>query len=154
MRRRGFEIVSDKFIDNVLKEDIILPKRATNNSAGYDFFLPKDLNVLPQETVAIKTYIKAYMEEDEVLLIYIRSSLGVKKNLMLKNQTGVIDSDYYNNVDNDGNIIVNLINIGNEEVKLIQDERFIQGIFVKYLKVDYEDFPRKKRLGGLGSTLL
>lgn len=144
MRRRGFEIVSDKFIDNVLKEDIILPKRATNNSAGYDFFLPKDLNVLPQETVAIKTYIKAYMEEDEVLLLYIRSSLGVKKNLMLKNQTGVIDSDYYNNVDNDGNIIVNLINIGNEEVKLIQDERFIQGIFVKYLKVDYEDFPRKK----------
>lgn len=144
MRRRGFEIVSDKFIDNVLKEDIILPKRATNNSAGYDFFLPKDLNVLPQETVAIKTYIKAYMEEDEVLLLYIRSSLGVKKNLMLKNQTGVIDSDYYNNVDNDGNIIVNLINIGNEEVKLIQDERFIQGIFVKYLKVDDEDFPRKK----------
>lgn len=144
MRRRGFEIVSDKFIDNVLKEDIILPKRATNNSAGYDFFLPKDLNVLPQETVAIKTYIKAYMEEDEVLLLYIRSSLGVKKNLMLKNQTGVIDSDYYNNVDNDGNIIVNLINTGNEEVNLIQDERFIQGIFVKYLKVDDEDFPRKK----------
>lgn len=154
MRNRGFEIVKDKFLDNVLKEDIILPKRATNNSAGYDFFLTKDFNIKPNESIAIKTYIKAYMEEDEVLLIHIRSSLGVKKNLMLKNQTGVIDSDYYNNVDNDGNIIVNLINTGNEEVNLIQDERFIQGIFVKYLKVDDEDFPRKKRLGGLGSTLL
>lgn len=153
MRRRGYEIVKEKFLKNVLKEDILMPKRATNNSAGYDFFLTKDVNIKPNESVEIKTYIKAYMEEDEVLLIYMRSSLGVKKNLILKNQTGIIDSDYYNNIDNDGNIIINLINIGNKEVKLIKHERFVQGIFVKYLKVDDEDLPRKKRLGGLGSTL-
>ena len=153
MRRRGFEIVNDKFLEDVIKEDIFLPKRATHNSAGYDFFLPRNINIKPKESISIKTYIKAYMENDEVLLIFIRISIGVKKNLVLKNITGVIDSDYYNNKDNDGNIIINLINNGNEEVSLLQHERFVQGIFVKYLKVDDEEFPKKKRLCGFGSTV-
>lgn len=154
MRRRGFEIIEDKFLDNVLKEDIVFPKRATNHSAGYDFFLPKDIMIKPNKSVEIKTYIKAYMEEDEVLFINIRSSLGVKKRLNVMNQMGIIDSDYYNNPDNDGNIIVNLINKGRKAVFLKKGERFVQGIFIKYLKADNEDLPKITRMGGFGSTLL
>lgn len=141
---RGFES---------LKPGITLPKRATQASAGYDFILPETVVIAPSERLVISTYVKAYMGHDEFLSIHIRSSLAVKYHLKLVNQTGIIDSDYYNNPDNEGHIMVALENTGIQPITLEAGSRFVQGIFMKYLTVD-EDETKDARVGGLGSTQL
>ncbi len=152
---RKFEIVSEKeFLKNNSLEDytkIKLPSRATSSSAGYDFYLPYDLVIKPKESILVKTGIKACMENDEFLMIVIRSSLGVKKGLQLSNNVGIIDSDYYNNIDNEGHIMISLKNCSDIAVTLMCGERIAQGIFLKYLKVD-DDSNQNARLGGFGST--
>ncbi len=143
MKKRGFEIVSSY-------ENILLPKRGSKASAGYDFYLLKDIVIKSNDEIKVKTGIKAYMLEDEVLEIHMRSSLGIK-GIRIKNTVGIIDSDYYNNPKNEGEIIAFLQNTSNEDLTLKKGERFIQGIFKKYLVVDNEE-DLEKRVGGFGST--
>ena len=130
---------------------IQLPTRGTARSAGYDFFLPKDVTVTSDEPVFIGLGVKAYMQEDEWLALYIRSSLS--KKMYLLNGTGVIDADYADNEDNGGEIGVMVqLYPGIEPVELKKGERIVQGIFQKYLTVAL-DIPRKAiRQGGFGST--
>ena len=155
---RKFEKISLKqFIkDTNLTEKeynkIILPHRATGNSAGYDFHILEDLILKPGEIKKVPTAIKASMNHDEVLMIYIRSSLGFKYNMRMCNQTGIIDSDYYNNEDNEGHIFIAIQNEGQETVNLKANERFAQGIFIKYLTTDGEEEITSTRTGGIGST--
>lgn len=144
---RGFEVIS-AYKD----QDLNLPTRATTGSAGYDFFLAEAVIINPGETVMCKTGVKAYMLNDEVLEIYPRSSLGVKKHLRLANSVGIIDSDYYNNDNNEGHIMIPLFNFGDTTIKLEQHERIAQGIFKKYLVVDYDQPTTNQRCGGFGST--
>ena len=103
LRCRGFEVVSDEFRKHP-EIDIQLPKRGDSRSAGYDFYAPCDLEIYPNEKILVFSDVKAYMQEDEVLLLYVRSSLGIKCGVVLSNGTGVIDSSYYNNPSNNGNI--------------------------------------------------
>ena len=144
--KRGFEIVSP----NARKTDYIHhPTRGSINSAGYDFYADKDYTVEPNEIVKIWTDIKAYMQPDEFLMLDVRSSMGGK--FMLANTIGIIDSDYYNNPDNDGNIGIFLKNISNETQYIKRDDRIAQGVFMEYLKID-NDKTITKRNGGFGST--
>ena len=155
---RKFEKISLKqFIkDTGLTEkeynEITLPHRATPQSAGYDFHILEDLTLKPGEIKKVPTAIKASMNSDEVLMIYIRSSLGFKYNMRMCNQTGIIDSDYYNNEDNEGHIFIAIQNEGQETVNLKANERFAQGIFIKYLTADDEEEITSTRTGGIGST--
>ena len=152
---RGFEKVSKEVFekDQFGKyEDVIIPKRKTKYSAGYDFFLVDDIKIKQGEVLKVPTGIKSFMKEDEVLYIFIRSSLGTKKNINLANQVGVVDSDYYNNVDNEGNIYIVIKNIGNSEVSLKKGEAFAQGVFSKFLISDSEEKITAQRMGGFGST--
>ena len=91
------------------------------------------------------------MEKDEVLLIYIRSSLGIRNGIGLANGTGVIDSDYCDNPDNEGNIIIALRNYGDVGYHFPAGSKIAQGVFVKYLNAD-ADSVTAKRIGGIGST--
>lgn len=148
---RKFEIVKDecrKFKD----EEIILPKRGTKGSAAYDFYTPCDIFIPARgKTAIIPTDIKAQMEEDEVLLLFIRSSIGIKKGIVLSNGTGVIDSSYFENPDNDGNIGISLLNTTDEDVIIEKNDRIMQGMFVKYLLTE-NDNTTNIRSGGYGST--
>ncbi len=128
------------------------PKRSTKYSAGYDFMALTDFTINPNEIKLIPTGIKADMNEDEVLMIYIRSSLGFKFNLRMCNQTGIIDKDYYNNQDNEGHIFVKIQNEGNKPKEFKQGENIVQGIFTKFLTVEDEETIEKERSGGFGST--
>lgn len=148
-RIRGFELVKEKARQNHVK-CILLPKRSTKNSAGYDFFLPKNAVILPHSTTLLWTDVKAYMQKDEVLQVFIRSSIG-KRGIILSNCTGIIDSDYYNNPTNDGNIGIMLRNMTDEGVELMGGEKIMQGIFTKYLIAD-NDNATEERIGGIGST--
>lgn len=153
---RGFEIVSKeeflKYKDEHAYSNIKLPQRSTTNSAGYDFYLPFSLSIKPKERLIIPSGIKAYMQNDEVLFLAVRSSLGIKYGIRLLNQVGVIDSDYYNNKDNEGHILIGIENTSDKELNLNVGDRIIQGIFLKYLVSDVETTPNKTRDGGIGST--
>lgn len=152
---RKFEKISkDNFFNSVPNgnyEDIILPKRSTKNSAGYDFYSLYDITIKPNERVVIPTGIKVCMNEKEFLGIYIRSSLGFKYNIRMCNQVGIIDADYYNNKDNEGHIFVCLQNESDKEVVIKKGDRFVQGIFMSYLITD-DDCATDTRNGGIGST--
>ena len=128
------------------------PKRSTKYSAGYDFMALTDFTINPNEIKLIPTGIKADMNNNEVLMIYIRSSLGFKFNIRMCNQTGIIDKDYYNNEDNEGHIFVKLQNEGNKPKEFKKGENIVQGIFLNYLTVDNEEEITKERIGGVGST--
>ena len=151
LRVRGFEVVSDEFRKHS-DVDIILPKRGDRMSAGYDFYAPCDIIIYPYQRELVFSDVKAYMETDEVLLLYVRSSVGIKKGIVLSNGTGVIDASYYNNPSNDGNIGIALYNTTNKIIKIEKGERIIQGIFTKYLVADNDNTIHEERIGGIGSS--
>ena len=132
---------------------VVLPQRKTAKSAGYDIIAltDEDVFVYPGMSVNLETGVKACMEDDEVMLLFIRSSLGIKKGITLSNSCAVIDADYYNNPDNDGHFILNVINTSNEVQCIPARSRVAQAVFVKYLTVD-DDNATGERVGGIGST--
>lgn len=149
-RTRGFEIAKG-FED----KNINLPVRKTKYSAGYDIEAAEDI-VVPSfkkgmNPTLVKTGLKAYMQDDEVLMLYNRSSNPKKKGLILANSVGVIDKDYYGNVDNDGHIMFAFYNIKDEDVVIKKGDAIGQGIFQKYL-VTEDDNAQGERVGGFGST--
>ena len=128
-----------------------LPTRTTAKSAGHDFFLKEDVTIKPGKAVFQYTDVKCRLNRDEVLLLFVRSSIGIKKHLMLANGTGVIDADYYGNADNDGNIGLTLYNYGTDAVTLKAGQKIMQGVIVDY-KISDNDCVTSGRYGGFGST--
>lgn len=150
MRERGFEIAK-----GFEEKDINLPVRKTKFAAGYDFEAAED-TIIPSfkkgmNPTLIKTGIKAYMLDDEVLYLYNRSSNPKKKGLILANSVGVIDKDYYGNPDNDGHIMFAFYNIKEEDIVIKKGDCIGQGVFQKYLQAD-NDCTTDERIGGFGST--
>ncbi len=153
---RKFEKISIEQYNKDLKymcdyEDISLPVRSTKNSAGYDFKSPIEFELKPGEMMKVPTGIKASMECDEYLMLLVRSSMGFKYNIRLCNQVGIVDSDYYNNPDNEGHMYVKIQNEGTEVLKINKGDRFAQGIFNKFYLVE-DDNASAERTGGFGST--
>lgn len=130
----------------------IIPTRSDDKSAGYDLYSPITFSIEPNEIVKIETNIKCQLEENDVLMIYPRSSIGIKKNIMLANTTGVIDSSYYNNESNEGNIIIALYNYGNKTQHFDEGDRIAQAVIVPFLTVDNDVIIGNKRIGGIGSS--
>lgn len=151
-----------------------LPVYQTKYAAGADFFCAEDV-VIPsiwkqvfqgisigcvsdKKTADIKptlvhTGVKANMCEDEVLEIVNRSS-GPKRGLVLANSIGVIDADYYNNADNDGEIMFAFYNFKLHDVKINAGDRIGQGLFKKVLRPEKGcvvlDVTRKSGIGSTG----
>ena len=136
--------------DRELYDEYKLPVRKTKASAGYDFLAIEDIEIKPGEIKKIPTGIKANYPEDEVLLLFVRSSMGFKWNVRMCNQVGVIDSDFYNNPDNEGHMWFALQNEGDKTFKVNKGEGFGQGIFIKYLTVDNEEEIIDNRTGWSG----
>lgn len=125
--------------DKELYKSYKLPSRSSSKTAGYDFYLIEDVILNPGEIVKIPSGIKAYFEEDEVLLLIVRSSTGFKYNIRLVNQVGVTDSDYYNNSSNEGHLFFKLQNEGNETYTFKAGDKLVQGVFMKYLITDSDN---------------
>ena len=147
---RGFEIA--KGFEN---KNINLPVRKTKYSAGYDIEAAED-TIIPSfkkgmKPTLVKTGLKAYMQDDEMLILANRSSNPGKKGLILANSIGVVDKDYYGNPDNDGHIMFAFYNVKEEDIEIKKGDCIGQGIFEKYLIVD-NDVVEGERTGGFGST--
>ncbi len=131
-------------------DTIKLPKRATTQSAGYDFFAPTGFSVQPGQTVTVATGIRALMPADWCLMIFPRSGLGFKYRLKLNNTVGIIDADYAES-DNEGHIFIRMTNEGDKPLEVASGMAFAQGIFTRYLLTEDDD-TTATRNGGLGST--
>lgn len=144
---RGFEVV----VDNKRKTDVevMLPTRGSSTAMAYDFYSPEEWHVAPDAVVKIWTDVKAYMQDDECLILNVRSSMGGK--FMLANTQGWIDSDYYSNESNDGNIGIFLKNISDSVQIINKGDRIAQGAFFKFLVADNGNTD-SVRTGGFGST--
>lgn len=156
----NFEYISDNAIDKYVKDcglDVQfikpeLPRRATTISAGYDIITPMDITLEPEEELVIPTFLKVFMPEGWFLAIYPKSGLGWKYYTRIANTTGIIDGDYYNNVGNEGHILVKLRNEGDKTLFIPAGKAFVQSIFQPYGVCEYEPTPTKVRAGGFGST--
>lgn len=158
---RKFEIISDvqwekdieeEYMTQCGCENAVKPRRGTKHSAGYDFISPVEIVIPAHKMAKIPTGVKAAMNEDEILSIYPRSSIGFKTGIRLANTVGIVDSDYYNNSDNEGHIFIKFFNPTNEDYQIHIGDKIAQGIFTKYLIVDDEEEIEAERSGGLGST--
>ena len=134
----------------VMYENIKLPARKTKGSAGHDFVSPFSFTVRPGNSITIPTGVRCKISTGYVLMIYVRSSMGIKKGAKLANGTGVIDSDYYN-ADNEGHIFAKIENHGTEPMKVKAGEAILQGVFNPFGVAD-KDEVTTKRVGGIGST--
>lgn len=130
--------------------EIPLPSRATTGSAGYDFVCPADVTMEPGQQALVPTGVRVQMEPGWVLINCPRSSLGRKHGIRLANTIGVIDSDYYF-AENEGHILVMLVNGGDHTVTIRRGERFCQGIFLSHGLAE-EETVTAQRSGGFGST--
>lgn len=161
--------------------DLPLPTRATEGAAGYDFVVAEDIVVPPyrdimcklpsfingipktlQEVAELtKTYgakptlistgMKCNLYRDWYLELSVRSSTPLKHWLILANGEGIIDSDYYNNESNEGEIFFQLINLSPYPILLKRGDKIGQGIIKQYLRTE-DDAAAGIRSGGFGST--
>ena len=167
MKKRGFEVCKD-YVD----KDINLPVRKTKNSVGYDIeaaedtiipsiwknifgnfskFIKGDKEYLEIKPTLVKTGLKSYFGEDEVLMLANRSSNPGKKGLILANSLGIIESDYYENPDNDGHLMYAYYNFFPVDITIKKHDTIGQAYFQNFLKVD-NDNAEGIRTGGFGST--
>lgn len=153
---RYFEKISFNQFKKDIKDDInlyneyLLPVRKTKYSAGYDFLAIEDFIINPGEIKTIPTGYKVNMLDNEMLLLFVRSSMGFKYNIRLCNQVGIVDKDYYNNIDNEGHMFVKLQNEGDKVFSVKKGDAYAQGIFTNYLTCG--DNVLDVRESGIGST--
>ena len=142
-------------VNRVIDLDLKLPERSTTSAAGYDFFNPEEVEIQPNQIKYVKTGIKSQFPENRLLMLCNRSSNPKKKGLVLVNGVGIVDADYYNNPDNEGEIAFAFMNITAEPIVLAPGEKLGQGLFIKFDMTD-EDIcgvkPDNTRVGGFGST--
>ena len=142
-------------VERVKDIDFNLPKRKTKYSAGYDFECIETVTIPPyklgDKPFMIPTGVKCQMLKDEFLMLVNRSSNPSKKNLVIPNSMGIIDADYYNNPDNEGEMMFAYYNLGNEPVTIEKGYCMGQGIFQMYFITD-DDEATGERRGGFGST--
>lgn len=144
-----------KKVERVKDIEFEMPKRSTKNSAGYDFHCIEDVEIIPYEIgdnpVLVPTGVKAYMPNNEFLMLVNRSSNPKKKKLVIPNSMGIIDADYVDNEANEGEMFFAFYNLSKEPVKLHKGDKIGQGIFIAFGITD-NDNAEGIRTGGIGST--
>lgn len=147
--------------DFEVAEDIVVPSFYQHFSTMLTNADPAHTNSLEetaQLTKAFKTKptlvstgVKCQLDEGYYLELSVRSSTPLKYWLVLANSVGIIDADYYNNPDNEGEIFFQVINLSPFPIQLKRGDIIGQGIIKKYHKIE-NDEANAERIGGLGST--
>lgn len=142
-----------KFVADKGYERIVMPRRSTKGSAGYDFFANEKITIMPGDSVVVDTHVKADIDPDWVLMLFPRSGLGFKFGMRLANTVGVIDSDYYSDEPGKGVIKAKLVNPSGVAVEIPKGKAFMQGIFMPF-GITEDDAPGdiERNGNGFGST--
>ena len=129
-------------------DQLRLPERATEGSAGYDFFMPGDLSMVPGSVYKFPTGIRCKMQQGWVLTLFPKSGLSFKYGTKFVNVIPVIDSDYYAS-DNEGHILFGMT--VDQPVVFAAGRKIAQGIFLPF-GITENDHVKEQRNGGFGST--
>lgn len=136
-------------------DNIKIPERKTMYSAGYDFATPCSFEIEPQQNIVIPTGVKCYFPERKAekyhLEMFVRSSVGIKKGVVLSNGTAIIDGDFYNSGEGEGGMLIALHNSSDMKRSFNTGDRVVQGVFVRHSVVE-GDVTTGIRRGGVGST--
>lgn len=136
----------------VCENEKYMPTYANDTDACMDLKIKGDRIIKPRSMIVAGTGLKVSVPNDHVMLIYPRSSTGIKLNCMLANTTAVIDAGYR------GEIMLALYNFGNDDIILSDGQRVAQFMIIPRLKLnliqvaDDDDFNNGNRGGGIGST--
>lgn len=159
-----FEVVGEEF--RKTEGEVTLPRRGDPGSAGHDFYSNEDVVIKGNRVVQLSdgeyglkygehtfwTDVKVKLPEDKVMLVEVRSSIGIKYHGNLKNSTGVIDASYYFNPKTDGNVGINIVNYSTEDIVIKRGERIAQGLVVNYYVAEDDKPIKETRDGGTGSS--
>ena len=152
-----------------LHNEVISPKFATDGSACFDICAYLDNPVTayrmynhkqkirtptlnrPADRVLVPTGLVFDIPEGYSVRLHPRSSISLKKGLIMPNGEGIIDSDYYHET------FIMLYNSSADEVRIKHGERIAQGELVKTLDYSIEESiivpeQKTKSVGGFGST--
>jgi dUTP pyrophosphatase len=117
-----------------------------------------DMDTMKQVTKAaqakitlVPTGVKCILDNDKYLELSMRSSGSLKHWLILGNGVGIIDADYANNPDNDGEIFFQIINLSPFSIRINKGDPIGQGIIKTYCTTS-DDCAQGERKGGFGST--
>jgi dUTP pyrophosphatase len=148
--------------DMVVAEDIIIPTWTSHlitlgNAAPHPIepYSLDELGTMTKQFKAkptlVSTGVKCYLEEGYYLELSVRSSTPLKYWIILANSVGIIDADYADNPDNEGEIFFQIINLSPFPIQLKKGDIIGQGIIKKYELTD-DDKAEGERTGGFGST--
>lgn len=133
-------------------DELPMPERKTRFAAGYDFITPVDIDLQPLEKMVVPLGFKVKCEIPGTYFgLHLRSSIATNYGIMLMNNEGIIDADYYNNPSNEGHMFLPIVNLSTQKVHIDKGTRICQGIFASF-KITDNDTSTAKRTGGLGST--
>lgn len=99
----------------------------------------------------VSTGMKCKLDPGSYLQLSVRSSSPLKYWLMMANGVGIIDADYYNNADNEGEIFFQIFNLSPFNIQIKKGEAIGQGIIMPW-GITEDDIAMGERTGGFGST--
>lgn len=150
------EAAEDTIIPSLWQQMIhlIYTKNLPSTEAVFTISEVKDLmKKYSMKATLVPTGLKVHVEKDEYLEIKNRSGNGTSTLLVIPHSSGIIDADYVDNENNEGHIMVGLINLSPFNIEIKKGEKIAQGIISRYRTVDNEDKSSLvKRAGGFGST--
>ena len=151
------ELFTEMLADSVDESNDKLIDAILSGNSAFDME-PKTLDEIAVITKKLKakptlvsTGMKCKLDPGTYLALTVRSSCPLKHWIMLGNSVGIIDADYYNNPDNEGEIFFQVYNMSPFPIQLKKGDGIGQGIISPYF-ITEDDKASGKRVGGFGST--
>ncbi|HEV8319068.1 MAG TPA: dUTP diphosphatase [Vicinamibacterales bacterium] len=128
-----------------------LPAYGTPEAAGFDLASAHDLTVAPRAIALIRTGLLIGVPPGHFLAIFARSSVPLKRGLMVANGVGVVDPDYSGPEDE---VMIQVLNVTDRDVTVRRGDRIAQGIILPAPRVTWEEVEeiRSVTRGGFGAT--
>lgn len=149
-----FEVAEDICIPTWTSQLMALVKATPQPKEPYSL---EEIAALTKQTKAkptlVSTGVKCHLEEGYYLELSVRSSTPLKYWIILANSVGIIDADYCDNPDNEGEIFFQVINMSPFDIYLKKGDIIGQGIIKRYEVTD-DDKAIGERQGGFGSTTM
>jgi dUTP pyrophosphatase len=139
------EIKSYTLVDMLFGKKSLEPKVYTLDEMN---LLTKGAGARP---MLVSTGMKCQLDSGYYLELSMRSSSPLKYLLVMANGVGIVDADYYNNPDNEGEIFFQILNLSPFPIKIQKGEAIGQGIIKRYHLAE-SNTSTNKRKGGFGST--
>jgi dUTP pyrophosphatase len=134
-----------------IDKSLPLPKYQTFGAVAFDLVSRIDVEIKPLKVNLIPLNVIIKIPKNHAMLLVPRSSLPIKKGLLIPNGIGIIDQDFCGPKDE---LHLEVLNFTNKKVKIKKGERIAQGLLVAIKKVKWLEVKKinQRSRGGFGST--